>query len=82
MSFNQVRGGLPMFITAGVVLRTRQMQLQIIRQAQEEQAYLEHADVYDNSMQPDGDGSGSGSGSHGGVPQQEPAFGQNWYQTN
>ena len=74
MSFNQIRGGLPMFITAGVVLRTRQVQLQLIRQAQEEQAYLEHAGAYEHSMHPDGDGSGIGH--------QEPALGQNWYQTN
>jgi hypothetical protein len=76
MSFNQVRGGLPMFITAGVVLRTRQVQLQLIRQAQEEQAYLMHTDAYEHAMYPDGGGGG------GGIAHQEPALGQNWYQTN
>jgi O-antigen ligase len=73
MSFNQVRWGLPFFITAGVLLRTRAMQLTLIRQAQAEQAIEQQgAAGYDYAMDPhDADG---------GVVQ-HPALG-NWYQTN
>jgi len=74
MSFNQMRWGLPLFVTAGIVLRTRQMQLALLEQAHAEQAYLdEQAGAHDYSMVPDGDGNGAAG--------HEPAFG-NWYQTN
>ena len=73
MSFNQVRSGLPLFVTAGVVLRTRQMQRALVQQAEADMAFEEqqHVELYDDVLHPPGDGR---------VPGQ-PALG-NWYQTN
>jgi hypothetical protein len=76
MSFNQMRWGLPLFITAGVILRTRQMQLTLMEQAYAEQAMLEQQHeqaMYDPSMDPH-DGALDATG--------QPVFGGNWYQTN
>jgi O-antigen ligase len=70
MSFNQVRGGLPLFIVAGVVLRTRAMQLTQKRILAEERAYVAQygyaEDALEAEQQPYLD---------------EPVFG-NWYQHN
>jgi len=71
MSFNVIRWGLPFFITAGVVLRTRQIQLQLIQQAEMEHA-LEQQAAEGYEFAPDG---------YGGGAAHQPAL-ENWYQTN
>ena len=71
MSFNQVRWGLPFFITCGVMLRTRQVQLQLIQQAEAEHA-LEQQAAEGYEFAPDG---------YGGGAAHQPAL-ENWYQTN
>ena len=69
MSFNVVRWGLPFFITAGVVLRTRQIQLQLMQQAEAEYALEQQAaEAYEYAH--------DGYDGH-----QQPAL-ENWYQTN
>jgi hypothetical protein len=69
MSFNVIRWGLPFFITAGVVLRTRQMQLQLMQQAEAEYALEQQAaEDYEYAAAGYGDG-------------HQPAL-ENWYQTN
>jgi hypothetical protein len=70
MSFNQMRWGLPLFITTGVLLRTRAMQLALVHHAEAERAwYEEHPEAYENAIEP----------AEGVMP--EPVF-SNWYQTN
>ena len=71
MSFNQVRSGLPLFITAGVILRVRAMQLTELRLRAEERAMLEQNPelLYEGAFQPDASGA---------AYVDEPVFG-NWY---
>ena len=71
MSFNQVRQGLPLFVMAGVVLRTRAMQLDAKRQLAEDQAYLDQYAAVEEPF----------PGEAMPAPMDEPVFG-NWYQPN
>ena len=73
MSFNQMRGGLPLFMVAGAVLRTRAMQLAQMEQDAAEQAYL--AEHYNDPAYTDADGMVQ-------QPQTEESAVGNWYGSN
>ena len=75
MSFNQVRWGLPLFITAGVVLRTRMMHLTQMRLNAEQEAY----EAYLAEQQAPEEAYAQVVGQGHAV--EEPVFG-NWYGSN
>ena len=84
MSFNQMRPGLPLFITTGVILRLRAMQLTELRQMADEQAYWEqNPDLWAaaQAQQQEELYGVAGGGSANGAGYEEPVFG-NWYQHN